>query len=118
MTIINSGLFASLALFRRDGVRYNENLKLYGTDTEFFRTYARAQRQFCILPTVIRHHLSFDDASIASKAIKLQQMFAANRVIYRGDGVMTRALVRCVEAVVRLRYTWRYRSFAFLARGF
>ena len=113
ITIINSGLFASLALFQSDGVRYDERLKLYGTDTDFFRSYSRREASFYILPVVVDHDLSFNTADIGNKAAKISQMFAANRIIYAPDGLFIRAGVAVVELIVRLRYALRYRSLLF-----
>lgn len=114
MTIINSGLFASLKLFRADGVRYDERLKLYGTDTGFFRNYARREKEFYILPTVIEHDLSFDTADVCDKVSKINQMFSSNKIIYEPDGFWVRTSVAVIEWTVRIRYAFRYRELAFL----
>jgi glycosyltransferase involved in cell wall biosynthesis len=114
MTIVNSGLIANLALFRREGVRYNEGIKFYGTDTDFFRTYARREKAFNILPVTIDHDSSFIVASVGEKAVKLDQIFSANSIIHAVDSPIMRMIVAVIEIIVRIRYAMRYRTTLFL----
>jgi hypothetical protein len=113
-TLINSGAWIHRRAFETFDVWYNESLKLYGIDTDFFKRLGTHDPRFLALPVVIDHDLSFDSASLDGKAAKVDAMLAANRVVYADDGWLARFGVRCVNAIVRLRYIARYRSFRFL----
>ena len=113
-TLINSGAWIHRRAFHELGVWYRESLKLYGIDTDFFKRLGRQEPRFLALPIVIAHDLSFDSASLESKAGKLDAMLAANRVVYADDGWLARLGVRCVNALVRVKYSLQYRTLRFL----
>jgi GT2 family glycosyltransferase len=113
-TLINSGAWIHRRVFVELGVWYNESLALYGTDTDFFRRLGRLEPRLFVLPLQVAHDLSFDAASVDEKAAKIDAMLAANRAIYAADGWMVRAGLRCMNALVRLRYAVRYRTVRFL----
>jgi len=113
-TLINSGAWIHRRVFETLGVWYSESLKLYGTDTDFFKRLGQREARFLALPAIIEHDLSFDSASVESKAGKVEAMLAANRVVYANDGWPVRVGVRCVNALVRVKYALRYRTTQFL----
>ena len=113
-TLINSGAWIHRRVFETFDLWYSETLTLYGTDTDFFRRLGRREPRFLVLPIAIAHDFSFDSSSIADKARKVDAMLAANRSIYSADGVLLRAGVRCMNALVRLKYAVQYRTLRFL----
>ena len=113
-TLINSGAWIHRRVFGEFALRYSETLPLYGTDTDFFRRLGRREPRFWVLPVVIAHDLSFDSSTVAVKAQKVDAMLAANRSIYAADGPLVRAGVRCMNAVVRVKYAVQYRTLRFL----
>lgn len=115
-TLINSGAWIHRRVFETFDVWYSETLTLYGTDTDFFHRLGRREARFLALPIAIQHDFSFDASSIEGKASKVDAMLAANRTIYASEGVLVRASVRCMNAVVRLKYAVQYRTLRFLRR--
>lgn len=113
-TLINSGAWIHRRVFEACDLWYSETLALYGTDTDFFRRLGRREPRFLVLPMAIAHDLSFDSSSLDGKARKVDAMLAANRTVYRADGLLVRAGVRCMNALVRLKYALRYRTLRFL----
>lgn len=113
-TLINSGAWIHRRVFVELGVWYSETLALYGTDTDFFRRLGRLEPRLFVLPLQVAHDLSFHTASIDEKAAKIDAMLAANRAIYAADGWPARVGLRCMNALVRLRYAARYRTVKFL----
>ncbi len=113
-TVINSGAWIHRRVFQSLGLWYSESLVLYGTDTDFFRRLGRLEPRFLVLPLEIEHDLSFDAAPVEAKAAKVEAILAANRAIYARDNGVVRAGVRCMNALVRLKYAVQYRSRCFL----
>ncbi len=113
-TLINSGAWVHRRVFRDLGIWYSESLPLYGTDTDFFRRLGRREPRMIVLALCIAHDLSFDSSTVDVKARKVDAMLAANRAVYAADGPLVRAGVRCMNAVVRLKYAVQYRTLRFL----
>lgn len=101
-------------IFQDLGVHYNEELVLYGIDTDFFRRLSKVEPRFYILPMSVAHSLSFDEASNAEKMRKLDQIFSANRLIYSKAGWPSRWAVKLIESLLRIKYSIRFRNSTFL----
>lgn len=112
--LINSGSWIHRRVFHEFGIWYDESLKLYGIDTEFFLRLSKRDDRCRMLDMVLHHELSFDAASVADKARKVNAMLAANRTIYRAEPWSTKLGVRLMSGLVRLRYVLQYRSLLFL----
>lgn len=112
--IINSGSFIHRRVFLEQGIWFDERLRLYGIDTDFFIRVAERNRRFLVLPLIIEHDLSFGSASTVVKAAKLREMLASNRLIYSNASLPKRVAVALVGYVVSVVYAIRHRSFEFL----
>jgi len=64
LTGITSGLIVSQHFISSENFLFNERLKLYGVDTDFFINYTKKRKYLYILPVKIKHSLSFEDFSI------------------------------------------------------
>lgn len=64
LTGITSGLILSKNFIVSENFLFNEKLKLYGVDTDFFINYGKKRKQLYILPTTINHSLSFEDNTL------------------------------------------------------
>ena len=64
LTGITSGLIVSRRFITSENFLFNEQLKLYGVDTDFFINYTKKRKNLYILPVHIEHSLSFEDDSI------------------------------------------------------
>ena len=63
---ISSGLVIS-ANYLRNVYKFNEKLKLYGVDTDFFYHYAKNNRYLYLLELDIAHDLSFENTGISKE---------------------------------------------------
>lgn len=110
---INSGMIISSRYLYGKKV-YDENLRFYGTDTQFMLDYSEARKHLCVLNTILQHDLSFFSDSIENRARKFAVMRAANIYIYIKRSFFKRVCVFIVMSVVSLIYAWRYGSFDFI----
>lgn len=111
---ITSGCWVHRRLFTAVGLWFDERLQLYGIDTDYFRRLARFDSRFFVLPVSLLHSLSFDEASVDSKARKLNEIFASHRLIFSDAAWPVRRLVDLLQMAIRLRYAMKYRNMRFL----
>jgi GT2 family glycosyltransferase len=112
--IINSGSFIHRRVFLDQNTWFDERLRLYGIDTDFFIRVARSNPSFLVLPLVIDHDLSFGSSTVPVKAVKLREMLASNRLIYANSPWPKRLGVTLVGIIVSVVYAIRHRSLEFL----
>ena len=65
LTGITSGLIISQRFIASEHFLFNERLKLYGVDTDFFINYTKKRKYLYILSVQIEHSLSFEDYTIS-----------------------------------------------------
>jgi GT2 family glycosyltransferase len=113
-SLINSGAWIHRRVFEGFDLRYSEQLRLYGVDTDFFLRLSAHDARLWVLPIELMHELSFDLADRNGKIEKVGAILAANQVIYAGSPTRTRCAVSALSWLVRLRYALRYRDCRFL----
>ena len=112
---INSGLFLEPSLFHGPrSVRFDEQLRFYGTDTDFFMRFGDVDKVFSVLPVRLEHDLSFDVAPLRQRAEKFREILTATRFAYRNRSWLERSCVCCVIFLVQIRYAIRHRSLSFI----
>lgn len=112
---INSGMVISGRYLEGRQV-YDEQLRFYGTDTQFMLDYADRRDELVVLDVQLAHDLSFFSDTVAQRARKFAVMRAAYRQIYAGRPLAQRIGVALVMTAVSLLYALRYRSYSFLRR--
>lgn len=65
LTGITSGLIVSRRFIKTENFLFNENLRLYGVDTDFFINYSKKRKELYILSVKIQHSLSFEDSNLS-----------------------------------------------------
>lgn len=108
---INSGMAISGRYLKGElFTGYDEELRFYGTDTQFMVDYARNHHHFVVLNSVIHHSLSFFSASREGKVDKFLEMKRAHLYIHGRSGFWELCLARVVLGIVSLIYVLRYRT--------
>lgn len=110
---INSGMVISARYLHGRKV-YDEQLRFYGTDTQFMLDYAERRDELFVLDVQLAHDLSFFSETVGQRARKFAVMRAACRQIYSKRPLAQRLCVTLVMAAVSLFYAWTYRSCGFL----
>ena len=112
-TAINSGMVISNRLFK-NGFRYDENLRFYGTDNFFMIEYARDNKFLNVLDVQIKHSLSYNSSEDISNKVRIfKEIKRANRIIYQKD-FFKRQLVIANNLFVALKLSLKYKTRLFL----
>lgn len=113
LTAINSGMAISATVFK-NGFRYDESLKFYGTDNYFMNRYRKRYRDLVILDVVLTHQLTFEDTDELEKKIAVfKEVKRASLIINSGNFAhYTLALLNNI--IVSIKLVIKYRSFKFL----
>ncbi len=112
---INSGMVISARYLQGRQV-YDEQLRFYGTDTQFMLDYADHRDELVVLDVQLAHDLSFFSDTVEQRARKFAVMRAAYRQIYSRRPLAQRLGVASIMIAISFLYAWRYRSHSFLKR--
>ncbi|WP_426099450.1 MULTISPECIES: hypothetical protein [unclassified Pseudomonas] len=108
---INSGVIFTRACYKRISPLFDERLKFYATDTEFFVRYESYYSQFYVLDTVLQHDLSEHTSDSAERAVfRFQEMIRGFRVIFERKGYLFRCLMETYLLVSSLKKSITYKE--------
>ena len=112
-TAINSGMVISNRFFK-DGFRYDENLKFYGTDNYLMYQYSKNYNHSIVLDVKILHSLSFNDSKEISNKLRIfGEIKRANKIIYKNE-FLKRQIVSVNNFLVAIKLCLIHKSFRFL----
>lgn len=112
-TAINSGMVISNRFFK-DGFRYDEDLRFYGTDNYFMIQYAKANENLVVLDVRFNHSLSFNTTGdIKNKLRIFRENRRANKIIYKKD-YFKRQIVVLNNLVVAIKLCLKNHTLEFL----
>lgn len=113
ITAINSGMVISNRFFK-DGFRYNEDLRFYGTDNYFMIQYAKANEKLVVLDVSFIHSLSFNaTGDIKNKLRIFRENRRANKIIYK-NFFLKRQIVILNNLVVAIKLCLKNHTLEFL----
>lgn len=111
---INSGTIITYDCFKKMSVLFNQNLRFYGTDTNFFVRYEKYFSYLYILNFDINHSLSENlKESIQRSYFRWQDHFYAMRITFQYFPVWIRMLLSIYILYMRFKLSLRYRSLIF-----
>ena len=112
-TAINSGMVISDRFFK-DGFRYDERLKFYGTDNYFMNIYARDHKELVVLDVKFTHSLSFNSSNDVKNKLRIfKEVKRSNTIIYSNQ-FFKRQVVLFNNLVVSVKLCLRYKTIDFL----
>ncbi|WP_325948660.1 hypothetical protein [Pseudomonas putida] len=112
---INSGLIFTRECFQRMKPFYDERLRFYATDTDFFIRYESYFPKACVLDVEIAHDLSEHSADTPERALfRFEEMIHGLRISFESHSVLQRGLLDVYLVYAALRKAVSYRSTAFV----
>ena len=112
---INSGLIFTRNCFERMKPFYDERLRFYGTDTDFFVRYEKYYESAYVLDVLIDHDLSEHSSGSVSRAVfRFDEMVRGLNISFSSHGMLVRLLLSLYLAVACLRKAWSYKSLDFI----
>ncbi|WP_177447940.1 hypothetical protein [Pseudomonas sp. Irchel s3f19] len=112
---INSGLIFTRECFQRMTPFYDERLRFYATDTDFFIRYEGYFPKACVLDVEIAHDLSEHSADTPERALfRFEEMIHGLRISFHSHGLLERRLLDLYLAYAAFRKALAYRSLAFI----
>ncbi|MGE8062182.1 hypothetical protein [Pseudomonas sp. NPDC089547] len=112
---INSGLIFTRACFERMKPFYDERLRFYATDTDFFIRYEGYFPKACVLNVEIAHDLSEHSADTPERALfRFEEMIHGLRISFESHSLVQRGLLDLYLVYAALRKAVAYRSPAFV----
>jgi hypothetical protein len=111
---INSGVIFTRACYRRISPLFDERLKFYATDTDFFVRYESYYSKLYVLDTALQHDLSEHTSDSAERAVfRFQEMIRGFRVIFEKRGYLFRCVMEAYLVVSSLRKSVSYKKSEF-----
>ncbi|MBC3258116.1 MULTISPECIES: hypothetical protein [Pseudomonas] len=111
---INSGVIFTKACYVRMMPLFDERLKFYATDTEFFVRYETYYPQFYVLGTALQHDLSEHTSDNAERAVfRFQEMIRGFRVIFERKNYFFRLIMEAYLLISSLRKSVSYKEAEF-----
>ncbi|WP_241653239.1 hypothetical protein [Pseudomonas alkylphenolica] len=112
---INSGLIFTRQCHERMTPFYDERLRFYATDTDFFIRYEKQFPQACVLDVEIVHDLSEHSADTTERALfRFEEMIHGLRISFHSHGLVERGLLNLYLVYAAVRKAFSYRSLAFI----
>lgn len=112
---INSGLIFTRECFQRMKPFYDERLRFYATDTDFFIRYEGYFPKACVLDVEIAHDLSEHSADTPERALfRFEEMIHGLRISFRSHGLLERGLLDLYLVYAAFRKALAYRRPAFI----
>lgn len=112
-TAINSGMVISNRFFK-NGFRYDEDLRFYGTDNYFMIEYAKANKNLVVLDVRFIHSLSFNTTGdIKNKLRIFRENRRANKIIYKKN-FFKRQIVLVNNLLVAIKLCFKNNTLEFL----
>lgn len=111
---INSGLIFTKACYKRMSPFYDERLRFYATDSNFFIRYEKVFPKACVLNVTIAHDLSEHSADTPARALfRFEEMVLGLRISFESHSLMVRGLLNfyLFYAAVRKAVVYRRPSF-------
>ncbi|RCL29125.1 hypothetical protein C6A77_03455 [Pseudomonas sp. AFG_SD02_1510_Pfu_092] len=112
---INSGLIFTRECFQRMTPFYDERLRFYATDTDFFIRYEDYFPKACVLDVEIAHDLSEHSADTPERALfRFEEMIHGLRISFHSRGLLERSLLDLYLVYAAIRKAVAYRRPAFV----
>ena len=112
---INSGLIFTRECFQRMTPFYDERLRFYATDTDFFIRYEGYFPKACVLDVEIAHDLSEHSADTPERALfRFEEMVHGLRISFQSHGLLERGLLDLYLVYAAFRKALAYRRPAFI----
>lgn len=112
---INSGTIITEACYERIRPLYDERLKFYGTDTDFFVRYENFYKNIYVLESVIDHSLSEHTQESSDRALfRWQDNIRAMRFIFERKPFVFRFLMRFYHFGLKLKLFLKFCDVRFL----
>lgn len=112
-TAINSGMVISSRVFK-EGFRYDERLRFYGTDNYFMNQYSKSNKDLIVLDVKFTHSLSFNDSNDVNNKLRIfKEIKRANKIIHSQNKVR-KYIVIFNNFLVSLKFCYKYKSITFL----
>lgn len=112
---INSGLIISKCCYEIMNPLFDENLKFYGTDTDFFVRYEKKFPYAYVMNFKIEHSLSeSSNESLDRSLFRWSDHFYATRHTFRDAPFYEKNLLRVYIHYMRVKLSIKYRSFQFM----
>lgn len=116
---INSGLIFTKACYERMSPFYDERLRFYATDSDFFIRYEQVFPKAYILDVIIEHDLSEHTADTPARALfRFEEMVLGLRVSFETHSLAVRGLLNIYLFYVAVRKSVAYRRPSFLRAWF
>ena len=111
---INSGMLIAGRYLADSAPAYDEQLRFYGTDTQFMLDYADRRTHLVVFDAVIEHDLSFFSGPASQRARKFADMRRALLHVYARRSAVQRYIVALVMLAAALRYAVKYQDLGFI----
>ena len=112
---INSGLIFTKTCFQRMSPFYDERLRFYATDSNFFIRYAKAFPKAYVLDVTIAHDLSEHSADTPARALfRFEEMVRGLRISFESDSLVVQGLLNIYLSYAAVRKAVAYRRPTFL----
>jgi hypothetical protein len=112
---INSGLIFTKACYKRMSPFYDERLRFYATDSNFFIRYEKVFPKACVLNVTIAHDLSEHSADTPARALfRFEEMVLGLRISFESHSLMVRGLLNSYLFYAAVRKAVVYRRPSFL----
>ncbi|MEN5217528.1 hypothetical protein ABE484_16845 [Pseudomonas pudica] len=112
---INSGLIFTKACYQRMSPFYDERLRFYATDSNFFIRYEEVFPKACVLDVMIAHDLSEHSADTPARALfRFEEMVFGLRISFESHSLAIRGLLNAYLLYAAVRKAVAYRRLSFL----
>lgn len=111
---INSGTLMTKDCYERIQPLYDERLRFYGTDTDFFVRYENFYKNIYVLDSVIDHSLSEHSSESLERALfRWRDHIYATRVTFSNKSIFFRIFLAFYLFYLKTKLSCRYKTFSF-----
>ncbi|PHX05720.1 glycosyltransferase [Vibrio splendidus] len=111
---INSGMVIKSSFLLNEFPGYNELIKFYGTDDDFFNKYSKINKYFYVLDYVFSHDFSmFSEQTLDKELFRFKERCTAYRYVY-SSSFLKGAFLKVYLFLVALKLAFKFRSLRFL----
>ncbi|WPN48578.1 hypothetical protein [Pseudomonas sp. P8_241] len=112
---INSGMIVTRACYLNMPSFYDERLKFYVTDTDFFVRYQASYKYVYVLDVVIEHDLSELTSDSTERAcFRYEEMIKGLKIVFEKQNLVVRLSLRFYLLFAAIKKTLIYKDSAFL----
>ncbi len=112
---INSGLAFTKACYQKISPFYDERLKFYTTDTDFFVRYEKSYEYLYVLDSELDHDLSeYTSYDIESSLYRFQEMIRGLRIVFSEENIFFCIALEVYLLVSAVRKTISNRRIGFI----